>query len=400
MKISFTAQAFRLLSITATSLLFSLAAQADYVAYTLGDGSIKEPLPREIDGLGAKEMLNVEWGNYSGPKTRIGVLQVENRSSSTTINLDNRGGTIEYEDGITGVPVQGIEAIITDIMHRTGRFRIVERTVLNEALREQDLGASGRIAKPSAAKVGNILGAEYLFQAVITNYEAGVESKGGGLLGAVGGSAGTVLGGLAVKSSKGVIGMNFRLIDAETTEVIYTDQVEIEVKESGLALAGFGVGSSAAGGGFMGGYAKTPIGQAVIAACNKGVYGLIKQVGTTPATGKVIQVKDGKIYLNLNEDVLSVGEIMTVRSLGEELIDPDTGISLGSEEKELGTIEVSQTGEKFSLAVAREIDLSVISRGDVVISQKPAAKLQFGSGLESKSAPSGSATKQKKFGLF
>lgn len=384
----------------ACSFIFQVTAHADYVAYSLGDGSMKEPLPREIDGLGAKEMLNVEWGKYTGPKTRIGVLQVENRSSTTTYNFNNSGGTVEYDRGFVGVPVQGIEAIITDIMHRTGRFGIVERTVLDDALREQDLGASGRVAQPSAAKIGKVLGAQYLFQAVVTNYEAGVESKGGGLLGGVGGSAGAVLGGLAVKSKKGVIGMNFRLINAETTEVIYTDQVEIEVKESGLTLGGFGVTGSGGLGGVMGGYVKTPIGQAVISACNKGVYGLIKQVGTSPAEGKVIQVKNGKIYLNLNQDEVSVGENLTVLSPGDELIDPDTGISLGSENKELGAIQIESVNEKFSIATAPQFDASTINRGDIVISQKPASPLQFGTGLPSKAAPGGSATKQKKFGIF
>lgn len=390
----------KLYKLALASLFALLPIHADYVAYSLLDGSSKQALPENIDGLGAKEMLNVEWGDYTGPQTRVGVLKVENRSNSTSISYNSHGASITYDDNMSGVPVQGIEAIITDILHRTNRFRIVERTVLDDALREQDLGASGRVAQPSAAKVGKVLGAEYLFQAVITNYESGVESKGGGLLGGVGGTTGAILGGMAIKSEKGVIGMNFRLIDAETTEVIYTDQVEVEVKEGGLTFGGLGFTGGGALGGFMGGYSKTPIGQAVITACNKGVYGLIKQVGSSTAEGKVIQVKGDKIYINLSQDVVSVGEKLNVLSLGEELIDPDTGISLGSEDEELGSIVIDSVKEKFSIAIPDEIDPATISRGDMVISQKEAEPLQFGTGFESKSAPSGSATKKKKFGLF
>jgi hypothetical protein len=258
------------------------------------------------------------------------------------------------------------------------------------------------VAQPSAAKIGNVLGAQYLFQAVVTNYEAGVEKKGGGLLGGVGGTAGAVLGGLAVKSEKGVIGMNFRLIDAETTEVVYTEQVEVEVKESGLTFGGFGITGGGGLGGFMGSYARTPIGQAVIAACNKGVFSLIKQVGTSPATGKVIQVKNGSVYINLGEDVINTGEVLTVISPGEELIDPETGISLGSEDEELGSIEVTETKEKFSLAHALEIDLEAVERGDIVISTKSAEPLMFGGAgsTPTSTTSSGEGQKKKKFGLF
>lgn len=366
------------LFLTLTLLVPSLL-MADYVAYSVDEEGAKLPLPEDITPLGAESLLNVQWGEYSGKKTRIGVLEVENNSSTTTVKMSGwGGGEVTYDAGTGGVPVQGIEAIITDIMHNTGRFRLVERQVLDDAIREQDLGASGRVAQPSAAKIGNILGAQYLFQAVVTNYEDSVEKKGGGLLGGVGGSAGAILGGIGMKSSKGVIGMNFRLIDSETTEVIYTDQVEIAIKESGLTFGGIGLTGGAGLGGFMSNYAKTPIGQAVISACNKGVYGLIKQIGTSATTGSVIQVRDDKIYLNLGSDDVSVGETMRIVSVGEELIDPETGISLGGEEETIGMLEVTKTTEKYSLATS-DMDLSRISRGDKVVSTLPPEPLQFGS---------------------
>lgn len=379
-----------LLACASVLLGITTIAHADFVAYSVSEDGAKRPLPKNIRNLEVKDMLSVEWGKYSGNKTRIGVMQVENTSSSTTISVVGPGGTMTYNASGGGVPVQGIEAIITDVMHKTGRFRLVERKILDKTLQEQDLGASGRVAKPSSAKIGKILGAQYLFQAVITNYEAGVEKKGGGLGGILGGRAGAILGALRVKSGKAVIGMNFRLIDSETTEVIYTDQVEVAIKESGLTFGGFGITGGGALGGFMSSYSKTPIGQAVIAAVNQGVFGLVKQVGASPATGTVMKAKNDKVYINLGKDTVSVGDKLTLMSMGEELIDPDTGISLGGDEEEIGTLEVVNTKKKYSIAKPLDIQGSEIERGQKVVSQRQPAPLEFGSTWASK----------KKKGLF
>lgn len=379
-----------LLACASVLLGITTIAHADFVAYSVSEDGAKRPLPKNIRNLEVKDMLSVEWGKYSGNKTRIGVMQVENTSSSTTISVVGPGGTMTYNASGGGVPVQGIEAIITDVMHKTGRFRLVERKILDKTLQEQDLGASGRVAKPSSAKIGKILGAQYLFQAVITNYEAGVEKKGGGLGGILGGRAGAILGALRVKSGKAVIGMNFRLIDSETTEVIYTDQVEVAIKESGLTFGGFGITGGGALGGFMSSYSKTPIGQAVIAAVNQGVFGLVKQVGASPATGTVMKAKNDKVYINLGKDTVSVGDKLTLMSMGEELIDPDTGISLGGDEEEIGTLEVVSTKKKYSIAKPLDIQGSEIERGQKVVSQRQPAPLEFGSTWASK----------KKKGLF
>lgn len=357
---------------------FSLLA--DYVAYSVTNDGEKLALPEDVSRFGAKELLNIEWGDYTGKKTRIGVLEVENNSSAQSFSVQGfggAGGNISYSPG-SGVPVQGIEAIITDVMHKTNRFRMVERQVLDQAIKEQDLGASGRMAQPSAAKVGNILGAQYLLQAVVTNYEEGVEKKGGGLLGGVvGGKTGAILGGISMKNAKGVIGMNFRLIDAETTEVIFTNQVEVAVKESGLSFGGIGIAGGGGLGGFMSNYAKTPIGQAVISAINRGIFDLIKQIGTSSAEGSVVTVRDGKVYLNMGEDVVSVGEKILIQSKGEALIDPETGISLGADVSDLGHVEVAETHEKYSIASSIDVDVASISRGDSAISLKPASPLEF-----------------------
>ena len=89
----------------------------------------------------------LEWGEFEGKRTRIGVLEVDNNSSSSSFKVtDSEGNAYESEWSLHGdtVPVNGIEAMVTDTMSRTGRFRLVERATNSDVLGEHDLASSGR----------------------------------------------------------------------------------------------------------------------------------------------------------------------------------------------------------------------------------------------------------------
>ncbi len=357
-------------------VLASGIASAEYLAYAVTEKG-RSPLPERIEEIDAKHLVNVEWGEFAGKKTRIGILEVDNNSSASTFRTTDASGNTyetEWSPGGGTVPVNGIEAIVTDTMNRTGRFRLVERAALGNVLGEQDLAASGRVAAPSAAATGQVLGAEVLVQVVITDYEENTSSKStgaGGLLRKV-----PLVGGIGIKSGQGRVGLNFRLIDATTSEVLYTNQVESIIKESGLTLAGAGWTGDAVLGAFMSNYAKTPIGQAVIAGINQGVFDLVKQIGARPAEGAVVKAEGKRVWLNIGEDGVDLGDRLTVMSKGEELIDPETGISLGSTDTKLGDIEVIQIAEKFS--VAQWVTLAAApNRGDRVVSQAPPPTIEF-----------------------
>ncbi len=169
------ARRFSILCLAAALLVIATAgaALADYVGYAITKKG-EFPLPESLDGIDAKELVNIKWGGYDGPKSRVAVLQVDNTSNVGSFTVSGPNGavfsatSVDYE---RQVPVNGIEAMITDAMNRSGRFRMIERQFVGDVLAEQDLGASGRVAQPSAAKIGKVLGAQYLVQAVVTSYE-------------------------------------------------------------------------------------------------------------------------------------------------------------------------------------------------------------------------------------
>ena len=146
----------------------TMPTHGEFLAYSVTEAD-KSPLPRNLENIKAKHLVNIAWGPYAGPKARVGVLEVDNTSGMATITVDSGEGKSEISVNGQQVPVNGIEAIVTDTMARTGRFSLVERKILNEVLGEQDLGE--RVSQPSAARVGKVLGAEYLLQVVVTDYE-------------------------------------------------------------------------------------------------------------------------------------------------------------------------------------------------------------------------------------
>jgi curli biogenesis system outer membrane secretion channel CsgG len=367
-----------------TLLIFLLAAQsgsAEYLAFSVSDDG-KKPFPENVDGIDAKYLLNIEWGEYVGSKSRLGVLEVDNTSGAGGFTIESGGSSVSYGGYDTQVPMNGIEAIVTDTLNRTGRFRLVERQALGNVLGEQDLAASGRVAAPSGAATGNILGAQYLVQVVVTDYESDTKESSKGIGGFLSRAAGLPsVGGVGVKSGQGRVGLNFRLINAETTEVMFTKQIESIIKESGLTFGGGGSVGDLGLGGFMSDYSRTPIGQAVIAGINKGVFDLVKAIGSQAASGSVIKAEGQQVWLNLGEDVVAIGETLNIMRKGEELIDPDTGISLGSSDTLLGTVQVVQVQPQFSIAQTASMS-GTPERGDKALSLKPAATVEFASNWE------------------
>ena len=358
-------------------------SQSDYLAYTVGEKS-EIPLPENIDDIEAKYLVSLKWGAYTGPQSRVMVLPIEdiNTEPESVVLKRKSEGEVKEEIEVTAkskVSVTEVEALVINAINQTGRFRLVERQMLGEVFKEQDLGDSGRFAKPSAAKIGNVLGAQYMMKVVVTDYEEDVSTKrDAGAVGILSKAVG--LGAVSVTKRESRVGMSFRLIDAETSELLFTKQIETYISESNRVFGGGGgVGVGGGGVGAVGiftRYLKTPLGQAIIAGINKGVYELVKQIGSLPASGRVIKAEGDKLWVNIGKDVVSPGDVLKVKSKGEELIDPDTGISLGSADTEIGTVRVSQAEEKFSVAEVVSIT-GLVKRGDKVVSTVLPPRIEF-----------------------
>ena len=352
-------------------------ARADYLAYAVTEKG-EAPLPEDLKpilGKKATDLLQLKWAEFGGKKIRVGVQEAENESGMQSYRMTGPGGSYDSSAYSSTVPVQGIDALLASVLSEANRFRVLERSdELDNVLYEQDLGDSGRVAKPSAAKIGKVLGAEYLIQAVVNTYEPNVSGKKIGLGGLARKSR--LLGGAKVGTSKSKVGITFKLVDATSGEIIAAKPVEVTLKGKSLGVGMAGWGGAGILGGAFEGYAKTPIGQAVIVAINAGVYEVVKELGNQPLSGAV--VKSEPLIFNLGEDQVEVGDELKVLTKGEELIDPETGEVLATDDTVLGLVRITKVQGKVSYGEAVGFDASQINAGDRVTSTKAPRALEFG----------------------
>ncbi|HSR09426.1 MAG TPA: CsgG/HfaB family protein, partial [Bryobacteraceae bacterium] len=167
---------------------------------------------------------------------------------------------------------KGIRAMLVKRIADANNLVVVERAKIQNIMKEQDFNASNRVKQGSGARVGQISGADALLSGDIVVFGRDDKKrsvKGGGLFG-------SVIGGIAASKNedKAVVVVDYRLIDAETSEVIATGEARGESVRKGNALGAIG---GALGKGIAGvqvdmtssNFAQTNIGEATQDCVNK-----------------------------------------------------------------------------------------------------------------------------------
>lgn len=276
-------------------------------------------------------------GDLSGLKKRIAVINFEDKSG--------------YGHNIGS----GIADMLVTSLVESDKFMVIERAELEEVMKEQALGMSGAVTPQSAAKVGQLLGVETIVTGSISEFGDKQKKVGGGL-----GSLGASLG---LKKTTARVAVDIRLINVNTGEITMAKSAVGEDNSTGLDKVGFADidfhNSNT--------WDKTQLGKASRKAINECVEYIGEGMSDIPWEGKVILVKDNIIYMKPgSKGGVNPGMEFVIYRPGEELIDPDTGLSLGSEEAKIGTIQITEdvTGGKACKAIPKTG--SGFAKGDVV----------------------------------
>lgn len=225
------------------------------------------------------------------------------------------------------------DVFVTNLVN-TGKFSMIEREKVNEILREQDFGASGAVTAQTAAKVGKMLGVDLILTGSITQFSV---SKVGGGIGRIG---------LGVTTGKVVL--QARLVNTSTGEIIVAAEEENKKRL---------VGARYKGANFQQSFDQGLANEVMHPAVEKMVAKIVdKTAGLIPAapTGRVVKVEGTKVWINLGANAgLSAGDEFEVYRKGEELIDPETGLSLGAEEEKVGKIVITEVQDKYSIGTVQ-----------------------------------------------
>jgi curli biogenesis system outer membrane secretion channel CsgG len=273
---------------------------------------------------------------------------------------------------------KGIRSLLTTRLQQAGKIRIVERAKVNDVMKEQDFGASNRVKQGTNARIGKIIGADVFLMGDIVAFGRDDRNTkvSAGAFGARGPFSHISVG---KKSDKAVVVIDYRLVDAETSEVIDTGEARGESSRESKGFGGmFGVSGAGAGGGGVdmssSNFGQTIIGEATIDACNKladimnaKVPGLPKKQLDIEA--RVADVSGSTVTLAAGgNDGIQVGDRFEVFHIISEIKDPVSGEVLDS--------KVEKTGEMVITSVRDRVAFGQYSGGTISVKNSTARKVQ------------------------
>jgi hypothetical protein len=230
----------------------------------------------------------------------------------------------------------------------------VDRRAVQQILQEQNFGASGRVDPATAAKIGKMLGVDALVVGDITTFGRDDSRSDQGGVGGVFIPA-PIIGGIRInkRQAKAVVGITFRMVQAETGQILMSGTATGNSKREGKSFAVGGI-IGIGGGGYGSGqgsenFAETIIGEAVIDAVDK----LSAQIKPHPLPisqrlleGLVAAANGGTLVINLGQKSgARVGDRLQVRRVLQEVKDPITKQVIHRMTEPVGEIILTQVHE-------------------------------------------------------
>ncbi len=249
----------------------------------------------------------------------------------------------------------GFTTIMTDALHESGRFIVLgDAEMRREAMREQDLGASGRTAQGARTpQTGHMTPAQLLVRGSITHVQETTGGTGGVRV------RGLRLGGSTAQSE---VNITIYLVDSMTGQVKASTNVTGISNRRGVAVGYYGPRGVS---GEMGGFLNDNVGKACQDAVAQAVEFLSEQVGGIQWQGTVILADDDRVIINRGTREGVKKGMRFKAGTEEKLFDPDTGELLHVSISRAGEIEVYEVLERISYA--RPTDGAGLIKKDMIV---------------------------------
>ena len=286
-------------------------------------GAVQE----DITLTAEKEHLKEAGLDYRGPEYTVAILNFNNKTPSRTLGI----GEAATDMMRTLVKSAGLEPIVLspgELEEQDKLIELQQRGVVKEGIKDPAEGFDS---------------IDYRLTGSITSYSEVAESY-------------DVLVG-AAKTVISKVQVDYALVDVATGRALVADSGTGIYKKKTKKIFGFGTKSS--------GDASLRDG-ALRDALTKALRTMIEKLNSKPYTGRVLLIEDDTIIIRAGtKSRLEVGDTLNVYRLGADLIDPDTGRSLGKRRRKIGEIAItSHQNERVSHAEAT--DGEDFERGDII----------------------------------
>jgi curli biogenesis system outer membrane secretion channel CsgG len=252
---------------------------------------------------------------------------------------------------------KGIRSMFVTRVAKDGKVVVVERAKIDKLMKEQDFNASNRVKQGKGARVGQVSGADALLTGDIVVFgrdDRKTNVRGGGIIG-------RTLGGIASsnREDKAVVVIDYRLVDAETSEVIATGEARGESGRKGNGLAAIGgVLGKGVGGAQVdmtsSNFAQTIIGEATQACVDKLVAILSEQTDSMKANVREVETQVALVSgANLTiaagaSEGVNTGEVFEIFKVLGEIRDPATKEILDRQVEKVGEMTVTSVRDRVA----------------------------------------------------
>jgi curli biogenesis system outer membrane secretion channel CsgG len=258
-------------------------------------------------------------------------------------------GFTAAELALGGATPDQLSALLINALIRDGRFVVVERAALGQIQAEQALGTAGATVAGTAPVAGRMLGASVLVQGTVTKFDSGA------------GGSSLNIGGFGLSNQTAMCEISQRIIDATTGQIIQITTAKGSASAHNFQVQGSSGGLHWDGGAFM----KTPLGQALQDAIDKGVEQIAAVMLSVPWSSLVIESDGTQVFITGGADQnIQPGMVMHVTRPGKVLTDPATGAVLDTTMEDVATLQIQSVRAKVSVATITAG--SAPARGDVV----------------------------------
>jgi curli biogenesis system outer membrane secretion channel CsgG len=268
---------------------------------------------------------------------------------------------------------KGISDLLVKYLVKDGTYSVIERKAMDKILAEQNFSNSDRANPNSAAQIGKLLGVDAIIVGSITQF--GNETKNTNVGGAGGGFGGFGVGGFSHKKSKAIVGIDARIVNIDTAEILGVAEGKGESSRESTSLLGGGSNWHGFGAGNVdfgsSDFQNTIIGEAVKLAVEKTSTEIIGdankfQARTISVSGLVAAVDGGQIVLNVGGKAgLKVGDQLNVERVTKEIKDPATGKVIRRLSSPIGVVKVTDVDDLSSVCTTVSTT-GIIRVGDAV----------------------------------
>ncbi len=248
------------------------------------------------------------------------------------------------------------DLLVTDLV-KDGTYSLIDRKALDKILAEQNFSNSDRANPASAAKLGKMLGVDAILVGSITQF--GNETKKTKIGGGGGNWGGFGVGGFGHSKSNANVGIDARLINVDTGEILAVAEGKGTSARSSTSLLGGGGNWHGWGGGNAdfgsSDFQQTIIGEATKQAVDSLVTDLVADapkvsIRTITVEGLVAAVDGGQIILNVGAKAgVKVGDQLEVLRVTKEIKDPATGNVLRRLTSTVGIVKATDVDDVSSI---------------------------------------------------